>query len=163
METKLDTSVDSEQIMQNEEDKKYLLKIKNGDENALNKIMDKYKNFVYAKAKTFFLVGAEQEDIVQEGMIGLFKAIKGYDTEKDVTFRSFADLCIRRQIITAIKASTRQKHIPLNSYLSLNKSAFDEDTDREVIEQLDIDMVPDPLETITKKETYKNIELKILQ
>ena len=82
METKLDTSVDSEQIMQNEEDKKYLLKIKNGDENALNKIMDKYKNFVYAKAKTFFLVGAEQEDIVQEGMIGLFKAIKGYDTEK---------------------------------------------------------------------------------
>ena len=161
METKLDTSVDSEQIMQNEEDKKYLLKIKNGDENALNKIMDKYKNFVYAKAKTFFLVGAEQEDIVQEGMIGLFKAIKGYDTEKDVTFRSFADLCIRRQIITAIKASTRQKHIPLNSYLSLNKSAFDEDTDREVIEQLDIDMVPDPLETITKKETYKNIELKM--
>ena len=161
METKLDTSVDSEQIMQNEEDKKYLLKIKNGDENALNKIMDKYKNFVYAKAKTFFLVGAEQEDIVQEGMIGLFKAIKGYDTEKDVTFRSFADLCIRRQIITAIKASTRQKHIPLNSYLSLNKSAFDEDTDREVIEQLEIDMVPDPLETITKKETYKNIELKM--
>ena len=161
METKLDTSVDSEQIMQNEEDKKYLLKIKNGDEKALNKIMDKYKNFVYAKAKTFFLVGAEQEDIVQEGMIGLFKAIKGYDAEKDVTFRSFADLCIRRQIITAIKASTRQKHIPLNSYLSLNKSAFDEDTDREVIEQLDIDMVPDPLETITKKETYKNIELKM--
>ena len=163
METKLDTSIDSEQIMQNEEDKKYLLNIKNGDEKALDKIMDKYKNFVYAKAKMFFLVGAEQEDIVQEGMIGLFKAIKGYDVEKDVTFRSFADLCIRRQIITAIKASTRQKHIPLNSYLSLNKSAFDEDTDREVIEQLDIDTVPDPLETITKKETYQSIELKMTE
>ena len=161
METKLDTSIDSEQIMQNEEDKKYLLRIKNGDEKALDRIMDKYKNFVYAKAKMFFLVGAEQEDIVQEGMIGLFKAIKGYDVDKDVTFRSFADLCIRRQIITAIKASTRQKHIPLNSYLSLNKSAFDEETDREVIEQLDIDTVPDPLETITKNETCKSIELKM--
>ena len=114
METKLDTSVDSEQIMQNEEDKKYLLKIKNGDEKALNKIMEKYKNFVYAKAKTFFLIGAEQEDIVQEGMIGLFKAIKGYDTEKDVTFRSFADLCISRHIIMAIQASTRQSHLRLN-------------------------------------------------
>lgn len=163
METRLGTIVDSEQIMQDEEDRKYLLKIKNGDEKALNKIMDKYKNFVYAKAKTFFLVGAEKEDIIQEGMIGLFKAIKGYDVEKEVTFSSFADLCIRRQIITAIKASTRQKHIPLNSYLSLNKSAFDEDTDREVIEQLDIDLVPDPLETITKKETYKNIELKMTE
>lgn len=163
METRLGTSVDSEQIMQDEEDRKYILKIKNGDEKALNKIMDKYKNFVYAKAKTFFLVGAEREDIIQEGMIGLFKAIKGYDVEKEVTFSSFADLCIRRQIITAIKASTRQKHIPLNSYLSLNKSAFDEDTDREVIEQLDIDLVPDPLETITKKETYKNIELKMTE
>ena len=161
VEAKKDFSIDSEQLKQNEEDKKFILKIKDGDENALNKIMEKYKNFVYAKAKTFFIVGAEQEDIIQEGMIGLFKAIKGYDFHKDVTFSSFADLCIRRQIISAIKASTRQKHIPLNSYLSLNKSTFDEDTDREVIEQLDLDTVPDPLETITKRETYKNLELKM--
>ena len=157
MEAKLTTGIDSEQMNQNDEDKKYILKIKNGDELALNKIMEKYKNFVYSRAKSFFIVGAEQEDIVQEGMIGLFKAIKGYDIEKDVNFKSFADLCIRRQIITAIKASTRQKHMPLNSYLSLNKSSFDEDTDREVIEQLDVEMIPDPLDTITKKETYKNI------
>ncbi|MBQ9314775.1 MAG: RNA polymerase sporulation sigma factor SigH [Clostridia bacterium] len=148
-------------MKQNDEDKKYILKIKDGDEDALNRIMEKYKNFVYAKAKTFFIVGAEQEDIIQEGMIGLFKAIKGYDFNKEVTFSSFADLCIRRQIISAIKASTRQKHIPLNSYLSLNKTSFDEDTDREVIEQLDLDTVPDPLETLTKKETYRSIELKM--
>lgn len=163
MEAKSNISVDSEQIKQNEEDKKYILKIKGGDEESLNKIMEKYKNFVYSRAKSFFIVGAEQEDIVQEGMIGLFKAIKGYDLTKDVTFKSFADLCIRRQIITAIKASTRQKHIPLNSYLSLNKGTFDEDTDREVIEQLDLDTIPDPLETITKKETYKSIELKMTE
>lgn len=164
MEVNLETtSLDLEQIKQNEEDKSYLLKIKSGDEASLNKIMEKYKNFVYAKAKAFFIIGAEQEDIIQEGMIGLFKAIKGYDLDKNVTFKSFADLCIRRQIISAIKASTRQKHIPLNSYLSLNKNAFDEDTDREVIEQLDVDMVPDPLETITKKETYKNLELKMTE
>lgn len=163
METKLNTSVDSDQISQNEEDKKYILKIKDGDEASLNKIMEKYKNFVYSRAKSFFIVGAEQEDIIQEGMIGLFKAIKGYDIDKDVSFKSFADLCIRRQIITAIKASTRQKHIPLNSYLSLNKTAFDEDTDREVIEQLDMDTIPDPLETITKKETYRSLELRMTE
>ncbi len=155
------TDISAEFNRQNEEDKAFILKIKDGDENSLNKIMEKYKNLVYSRAKSFFIVGAEQEDIVQEGMIGLFKAIKGYDFDKDVSFKSFADLCIRRQIITAIKASTRQKHIPLNSYLSLNKTAFDEETDREVIEQLDIDTIPDPLETITKKETYKNIELKM--
>lgn len=161
MDAKKGTSISSEQTNQNDEDKKYILKIKDGDEEALNKIMEKYKSFVYSKAKTFFIVGAEQEDIIQEGMIGLFKAIKGYDLKKEVTFSSFADLCIRRQIISAIKASTRQKHIPLNSYLSLNKSSFDEDTDREVIEQLDMDTVPDPLETLTKKETYRSIELKM--
>lgn len=161
MEARYDNTIDTEQMKQNEEDKKYILKIKAGDEAALNKIMEKYKNFVYAKAKTFFIVGAEQEDIIQEGMIGLFKAIKGYDFDKEVSFSSFADLCIRRQIISAIKASTRQKHIPLNSYLSLNKGSFDEESDREVIEELDLDAVPDPLETITKKETYQNIELKM--
>ena len=161
MDAKINTSLSTEQMKQNDEDKKYILKIKDGDEDALNRIMEKYKNFVYAKAKTFFIVGAEQEDIIQEGMIGLFKAIKGYDFNKEVTFSSFADLCIRRQIISAIKASTRQKHIPLNSYLSLNKTSFDEDTDREVIEQLDLDTVPDPLETLTKKETYRSIELKM--
>lgn len=143
--------------LQNEIDNKYIQEIKNGNIDAINKIMERYKSYVYLKAKPFFLVGAEREDIIQEGMIGLFKAIKGYNFEKDVSFRIFADLCIRRQIMTAIKASTRQKHIPLNSYLSLNKTAFDEEDDRTVIEMLDIDSVPDPLDTITTKETYQKI------
>lgn len=142
-------------------DRETIIKIRNGDNQALEDIMAKYKNFVYTKAKPFFLVGAEKEDIIQEGMIGLFKAIKGFDLDKDISFKSFADLCIRRQIITAIKSSTRQKHIPLNTYLSLNKTAFDDDSDREILEILDVDVVPDPLETITNKEMYQKIELKM--
>ena len=143
--------------MQNELDNNYIHEIKKGNVDALNKIMEKYKAYVYLKAKPFFMVGAEKEDIIQEGMIGLFKAIKGYDCNKDVSFKSFADLCIKRQIMTAIKTSTRQKHIPLNSYVSLNKTAFDEDDDRAIIEMIDTDSVPDPLETVTTKEKYQKI------
>lgn len=154
-------SVNSELNEQDEIDREYIKRIKLGDENALNYIMEKYKNFVFVKAKPFFIVGAEKEDIIQEGMIGLFKAIKGYDENKEVTFRAFADLCVRRQIMTAIKAATRQKHIPLNSYLSLNKAAFDEEGDRAVIDMLDIETVPDPLDTITSRETYQKLEMKM--
>lgn len=164
MEEKLDACVNSEQLKQDEEDKRFILKIKEGDEASLNHIMEKYKSFVYSRSKAFFMVGAEKEDIIQEGMIGLFKAIKGFDAEKDISFKSFADLCVRRQIISAVKMSNRQKHIPLNSYLSLNKNAYDdEDSDTEVIEQLDLDLIPDPLETVTQQETYKNIELKMTE
>ena len=155
---------DMESSISNDEiDNQYMTAIKNGSMEALNDIMEKYKSYVYLKAKPFFIVGAEKEDIIQEGMIGLFKAIKGYDGQKDVSFKVFADLCIRRQIITAIKASNRQKHIPLNSYISLNKAANDDDDDRPVIEMLDTDIAPDPLDTITTKETYKNIEQKMAE
>lgn len=149
--------------MQNELDNNYIHEIKKGNVDALNKIMEKYKTYVYLKAKPFFMVGAEKEDIIQEGMIGLFKAIKGYDCDKDVSFKSFADLCIKRQIMTAIKTSTRQKHIPLNSYVSLNKTAFDEDDDRAIIEMIDTDTVPDPLETVTTKEKYQKIGTKMTE
>lgn len=150
-------------ITQEDLDNNYILEIKNGNAEALNKIMEKYKSYVYLKAKPFFIVGAEKEDIIQEGMIGLFKAIKGYDLNKEVSFKSFADLCIRRQIITAIKTSNRQKHIPLNSYISLSKTPSNEDDDREIIELIDKDPIPDPLETITIKETYKKIEMKLTE
>lgn len=146
---------------QSDIDNNYIYEIKNGNQEALNKIMEKYKPYVYLKAKPFFIVGAEKEDIIQEGMIGLFKAIKSYNFEKDVSFKSFADLCIKRQIITAIKASTRQKHIPLNSYLSLNKTVCDEEDDRAIIEMIDLDSLHDPLETITNKETCQKIGAKI--
>ena len=161
MEKKILGSVNSEANEQDELDRKYIKMIKTGDTIALDYIMEKYKNFVFSKAKPFFIVGAEKEDIIQEGMIGLFKAIKGYDESKEVTFRVFADLCIRRQIMTAIKAATRQKHIPLNSYLSLNKTAYDEESDRTVIDMLDMETVPDPLDTITSRETYEKLEMKM--
>lgn len=158
MKEKVLGSVVSDAAEQDKIDREYISKIKAGDKSALNFIMEKYRNFVYMKAKPFFMVGAEKDDIIQEGMIGLFKAIKGFDEDKDVTFKVFADLCVRRQIMTAVKASTRQKHMPLNSYLSLNKTVFDDESDREVIEMLDVETVPDPLDTITTHETYQKVE-----
>lgn len=158
MKEKVLGSVVSDAAEQDKIDREYISKIKAGDKSALNFIMEKYRNFVYMKAKPFFMVGAEKDDIIQEGMIGLFKAIKGFDEDKEVTFKVFADLCIRRQIMTAVKASTRQKHMPLNSYLSLNKTVFDDESDREVIEMLDVETVPDPLDTITTHETYQKVE-----
>ena len=115
------------------------------------------------KANRFFLIGAESDDMLQEGMIGLFKAIQSFDLEKNNSFKTFANLCIERQLITAIKTSNRQKHIPLNSSFSLNVSAYDENTDTTVMEILDTNFVEDPLDTITKKEYIKFIENKIDQ
>ncbi len=158
---KLLGSISPETNEQNTIDRLYITRIKKGDQKALNEIMEKYKSFVYLKAKPFFIMGAEKEDIIQEGMIGLFKAIKGYNEEKEVSFMVFADLCIKRQIITAIKSATRQKHIPLNSYLSLNKAAFDEESDRTLLEILDLETAPDPLDTITSQESYEKIEAKM--
>src|SRR5690554_5371209 len=103
---------------------------KAGNIEALEFIIRKYRNFVRAKARSYFLIGADREDIIQEGMIGLYKAIRDYKADRLSSFRAFAELCITRQIITAIKTATRQKHIPLNSYISLNKPIFDEDSDR---------------------------------
>lgn len=142
----------------NLQDRTSISKIRNGDTAELENLMQRYQSFVYHKSVPYFLAGAEKEDIVQEGMIGLYKAIQNYDLEKDISFQYFADLCIKRQIITAIKAYSRQKHNPLNSYLSLNKAVNDDDDDREIIEKLNFEIVPDPLEKITLKETYEKIE-----
>ena len=105
-----------------------------GDGAALEYLLNKYKNFVRTKARSYFLIGADHEDIVQEGMIGLYKAIRDYRAEKLSSFRAFAELCVTRQIITAIKTATRQKHIPLNSYISLNKPIYEEDSDRTLLD-----------------------------
>ena len=105
-----------------------------GDSEAEEYLLNKYKNFVRAKARSYFLIGADHEDIVQEGMIGLYKAIRDFKPEKLSSFRAFAELCITRQIITAIKTATRQKHIPLNSYVSLNKPLYDEESDRTLLD-----------------------------
>ena len=126
------------ELMQDEE---IINKIKAGDKSALN-----------------YIIGEEKEDIVQEGMIGLYKAIKSYSEDKNTSFKSFANMCIERQLITAIKTSNRQKHMPLNSYLSLNTAAYDDEDNTELMDIFNNNTVEDPLETITKKEYYKTVE-----
>nr|WP_207754273.1 RNA polymerase sporulation sigma factor SigH [Caldicoprobacter guelmensis] len=134
---------------------------KKGDVEALEYLICKYKNFVKAKARAYFLIGADQEDIVQEGMIGLYKAIRDYKQDKLSSFRAFAELCVTRQIITAIKTATRQKHIPLNSYISLNKPIYDEESDRTLMDVISGAKVSDPEELIISREEFMNIENKI--
>ena len=148
---------------QNLADEQIIEQIKQGDEEALSYILEKYKNLVNIKVSKYFMIGAEKEDIAQEGMIGLFKAIKSYDSEKQNSFKSFANICIERQLITAIKSSNRQKHIPLNSYLSLNTAAYDnsEDDSVELIDTFNSNTIEDPLETIMKQEYYNEVETAV--
>ena len=136
---------------------------KNGDKDALEYLLKRYKDLVDMKVSKYFIIGAEREDIVQEGMIGLYKAVKSFNPQKESSFKSFANMCIERQLITAIKTSNRQKHMPLNSSISLNANAYDDDNDMELLEKLELQVLEDPLDTITKKEYYKNIETKIDQ
>ncbi len=146
---------------ENVPDEDLIEKIRSGDLMAQNYLLDKYSDLVHMKANRFFLVGAESDDMLQEGMIGLFKAIKCFNKEKNNSFKTFANLCIERQLITAIKSSNRQKHIPLNSSFSLNISAYDENDDTEVIDVLDTKTAEDPLDTITKKEYMEFVEKRI--
>ena len=138
-----------------------VLKASKGDKIALEYIIKKYKNFVKAKAKSYFLIGADKEDIIQEGMIGLYKAVREFDASKTNSFKGFADICITRQIITAIKTATRQKHIPLNSYISLNKPVYDEESERTLLDIIATSIVTDPEELIISKEELKHIESKM--
>lgn len=142
-------------------DEEVISLVKNGDKYAIDFIIDKYKSLVNMKVSKYFIIGAEKEDIIQEGMIGLFKAIQSYNSDKQNSFKTFANMCIERQLITAIKTSNRQKHIPLNGYVSLNVAAYDEDEDTSVLEVLDSHQTEDPLDTITKKEYYKRVEAAI--
>ncbi|KJR96468.1 MAG: RNA polymerase factor sigma-70 [Peptococcaceae bacterium BRH_c4a] len=132
-----------------------------GDDIALEYLINKYKNFVRAKARSYFLIGADREDIIQEGMIGLYKAIRDFRMDKLSSFRAFAELCITRQIITAIKTATRQKHIPLNSYVSLNKPIYDEDSDRTLLDVISGTRITDPEELIISREEFDDIEEKM--
>ncbi|HNV34888.1 MAG TPA: RNA polymerase sporulation sigma factor SigH [Bacillota bacterium] len=129
-----------------------------GSTEAAEYLIHKYKNFVRSKARSYFLVGADREDIIQEGMIGLYKAIRDFRSDKQVYFRSFAELCVTRQIITAIKTATRQKHIPLNSYVSLNKPIYDEESDRTLMDVLSGNHIADPEEMIISREEMQDME-----
>ncbi len=132
-----------------------------GESSAQEYLINKYKNFVRAKARSYFLIGADREDIIQEGMIGLYKAIRDFRNDKLSSFRAFAELCITRQIITAIKTATRQKHIPLNSYVSLNKPIYDEESDRTLLDVISGTKVTDPEALVISREEFVDIEHKM--
>ena len=145
----------------NMSDDELLELINKKDTDALDFLICKYKDLVNSKVNKYFIIGAEKEDIVQEGLIGLYKAIKDYKPDKQNSFKSFANLCIERQLITAIKSSNRQKHMPLNSYLSLNMTAFeneDGNNDTQIVDVLENTVIEDPLDTITKKEYLTRVE-----
>lgn len=132
-----------------------------GDSLALDFLLGKHKNFVRSKARSYFLIGADHEDIVQEGMIGLFKAVRDYQPDRLSSFRAFAELCITRQIITAIKTATRQKHVPLNSYVSLNKPIYDEDSDRTLMDVIVEGRAQNPEELIIGREDLISIRGRV--
>ena len=125
-----------------------------GDARAEETLYARYKQIVRSKARTYFLVGADHEDIIQEGMIGLYKAVMDYQFDKAASFRGFAELCITRQIITAIKAATRKKHIPLNTYISFNRSVYEGETERPLIDVLTSTRMTDPEEVLIGRENY---------
>ncbi len=143
------------------EDEELVEAVHLGESEALDFLIHKYRNFVRAKARSYFLIGADKEDIVQEGMIGLYKAIRDFKDDKFASFRAFAELCITRQIITAIKTATRQKHIPLNSYVSLDKPIYDEESDRTLMDIISGEKVMDPEELIISREEFDHIEEKL--
>lgn len=158
-EKKLAYSINND--LKDKADDELVVLAKQGKEEALETIMDRYKELVNMKVSKYFIIGAEREDIVQEGMIGLYKAVKNFEVDKQNSFKSFANLCIERQLITAIKTSNRQKHIPLNSSVSLNTTVYDNDEDTSLMELFNSKTAEDPLDTVTKKEYYKLIGNKI--
>ena len=148
-------------LFDNMTDEEIVYEAANDDHGALEYLINKYKNFVKCKARSYFLIGADREDIIQEGMIGLYKAVRDFNPDKLSSFRVFAELCITRQIITAIKTATRQKHIPLNSYVSLNKPLYDEDSDRTLLDILSGVKISDPEELVISQEEFEDIESKM--
>lgn len=145
----------------NKIDEEIVMEAKNGSNRAQEYLISKYENFVKSKARSYFLIGADKEDIYQEGMIGLYKAIRDFNPEKLTSFKAFAELCVTRQIITAIKTATRQKHIPLNTYVSLNKPIYDEESERTLLDVLSGIKISDPEELMISKEQMDYIEGKI--
>jgi RNA polymerase sporulation-specific sigma factor len=147
----------------NMEDEQLVELVHQGDGDALDFLIHKYQNFVRAKARSYFLVGADREDIIQEGMIGLYKAVRDFKGDKLSSFKAFAELCITRQMITAIKTATRQKHIPLNSYVSLDKPIYDEESDRTLMDVISGTKATDPEELIVNREEVDDIEVKMAE
>jgi len=146
----------------NMEDEEIIARARSGCTRGMEYLIEKYKPLVRAKARSYFLVGADREDIVQEGMIGLFKAVRDYNDEKSIPFRAFADMCVTRQIISAVKTATRQKHIPLNSSISLSRKMFNDESCKELSEVIEEVSVANPEELVISKEEVNVIENRIM-
>ncbi|MEI6521371.1 MAG: RNA polymerase sporulation sigma factor SigH [bacterium] len=142
-------------------DEDIVVHAREGCKQATEHLLSKYRSIVEGKARSYFLVGADHEDIVQEGMIGLFKAIRDFRNDRMLPFRAFAELCISRQIFTAIKAATRQKHIPLNSYVSLHANLYDSDSDRTLIDTIAETATSDPEEVVITQQFTDDLRKKI--
>ncbi|WP_010528970.1 RNA polymerase sporulation sigma factor SigH [Lentibacillus jeotgali] len=149
------------QVLESLHDDEIIRLIHQGDSHVLDFLIHKYINYVRAKARTYFIIGADKEDIIQEGMIGLYKAIRDYDGDKLSSFKAFAELCVTRQIITAIKTATRQKHTPLNSYVSLDKPIYDEESDRTLLDVIAGSKSFDPQELLENRERFFDMEGKL--
>jgi RNA polymerase sporulation-specific sigma factor len=157
----LDGHFDLHQVYSTMLEEQVIDNAKGGDSEALEFLINKYRSFVRTKARTYFLIGADREDIIQEGMIGLYKAIRDFKKDKLASFRAFAEMCITRQIITAIKTATRQKHIPLNFYVSLNKPLYEDDSERTLMDMVGEDKITDPEEMYINREEIDNIGSKM--
>lgn len=149
-------------VLEELDDVKIIKLIRQGNTEALEYLIRKYKSFVYSKTHTYFLIGSDREDVIQEGMIGLYKAILDYRAERLSSFKRFAELCITRQIITSIKTATRQKHLPLNSYVSLDKPIYDEDSERTLLDIIVGSESLDPQESLLSREKYKHMQDKLI-
>lgn len=135
--------------------------IHEGNTDALDFLIRKYRSFVWLKGRSYFLIGGDREDVVQEGMIGLYKAIRDYKPDKRSSFKGFAELCITRQIITAIKTATRQKHIPLNSSISLDRPVYTEESERTLLDMLPGPTLEDPEDLMIHKESFDHMEIEM--
>lgn len=144
-------------------DETLVLRAQGGDDAAQDYLLDKYKFLVRAKSRAYFLIGADTEDIIQEGMIGLYKAVRDFNEEKNTSFRSFAELCVNRQMITAIKAATRQKHQPLNSYVSLNKPIYDEESEQTYMDFLQSGALLNPEALFIGQENKSFLENQMMK
>jgi len=142
-------------------DEEVLALVHNGDRHAFDYLISKYEGIVRHKARTYFLVGSDREDVIQEGLIGLYKAICDFDKHKLTSFRSFAELCITRQIITSIKSATRLKHTPLNTYISIYKPIHDEQSDRILLDIIDNRFSLDPQKVLLNREKQSYIQARL--
>lgn len=144
-----------------ENDEVLIDRLRDGENSIMDYIMDKYKNLVRSKAKSMYILGADTEDLIQEGMIGLFKAVRDYDCGRDASFYTFADLCISRQMYTAVQAAQRKKHIPLNTYISLNAEPNEKEKTPELLDVLPAGQMGNPEEIILDKERMEFLETQI--